>query len=372
MRLEMKRAHIWLVLLLATAILFANCHQASQTETIVGPRILLVNPGQGEIEDLIKMVKRGVVHLDHPQLIAVYGAQVERDVSRIKHRIEEQQVPFVRFEVVAGRLEPANLFMQNPCSDDFRRLFRNSDAALFYGGADIPPTAYGQKTDLLTVISTPHRHYFELSFLFHLLGGRQNPDVKPLLEEKPDYVIRAFCLGMQTMNVATGGTMIQDIPSEIYHLRYVEDYLALADSLRHDNYWSKLDPHANVFWCHFQPIRFVNEGFFITQMKLTPTEKPLVCSSHHQAVKELGQSMQIAATSLDGQVVEALVHARYRHVLGVQFHPEPFAIYQKEGSAAKLTPQDTTLLTIHEYLQQKASLEFHQKFWLYFSSLLKN
>jgi len=82
--------------------------------------------------------------------------------------------------------------------------------------------------------------------------------------------------------------------------------------------------------------------------------------------------MQIAATSLDGQVVEALVHARYQNVLGVQFHPEPFAIYQKEGSAAKLTPQDTTLLTIHEYLQQKASLEFHQKFWLYFSSLLKN
>ncbi len=303
-------------------------------------------------------------------MIAVYGAAVERNWSAIKDAVVEKKIPFVRVEVVEGRLEPGKLFQQNPCTDSFRRLFENSDAALFYGGADLPPVTYGQKTSLLTGIYSPDRHYFELSFLFHLLGGSQNPGVRPFLDEKPDYAVRAFCLGMQTMNVATGGTMYQDIPSEIYKLRYVEDYIALEEGKRHDNYWSKLEPHENLFWCHFQPIRFAPAGFFVREMKLGAQEHPRVCSSHHQAVKKLGRGLQIAATSLDGKVVEALTHARFRNVLGVQFHPEPYAIYHEIGSGSKLTPADTVLVTLHEYLKQMGSLDFHQKFWRQFSSLL--
>ena len=334
-------------------------------------RILLVNPGQGDIEDMIRMIDTRVVPIEHPLLIAVYGAQVERNGAAIRSRLEERALPWLRFEIVEGTLTPENLYGENPCTEAYRRLFRQSDAALFYGGADIPPAVYGQKTDLITAIATPERHYFELSFLFHLLGGRQNPAFIPLLEEKPDYVVRAFCLGMQTMNVAAGGTMYQDIPSEIYKLRYVEDYLALDEEKQHDNYWSRLYPHGNFFWCHFQPIRFVPKSPFVREMGLRLEDRPLVCSSHHQAVKKLGRDLQAAATSIDRKVVEALTHKRFRNVLGVQFHPENGGIYEAEGNGQQSSPADSALVTLHDYLKARGSLEFHLKFWRHFTAQLR-
>ncbi|HOC89649.1 MAG TPA: gamma-glutamyl-gamma-aminobutyrate hydrolase family protein [bacterium] len=356
------------VALILTATGRPGAHPAVAADSV---RILLVNPGRGDIEDMIRMVETRVVPLDHPLLIAVYGAQVERSGAAIRDHLGEQRPAWLRFEIIAGELTPENLYRENPCTPDFRRLLRESDAALFYGGADIPPAVYGQKTGLLTAIVTPERHFFELSFLFHLLGGRQNPGFTPLLKEKPDYVIRAFCLGMQTMNVAAGGTMVQDIASEIYKLRFVEDYLALDESKRHDNYWSRLFPHDNFFWCHFQPIRFKPESPFVREMGMGREEYPLVCSSHHQAVKKLGRDLQAAAVSLDGKVVEALTHQRYRNLLGVQFHPENGAIYAAEGNGHKVSPADTVLVTMHDYLKARGSLEFHLKFWRHFAAALQ-
>ncbi len=361
-------------LLLLAALLFLPAFSPLRTQESAetgSTRILLVNPGRGDIEDMIRMIETRVVAVEHPLLFAVYGAQVERSGAAIRDHFAERGPSWLRFEIIEGALTPENLYRENPCSDSFRRLFRASAGALFYGGADIPPAVYGQKTDLLTVIATPERHYFELSFLFHLIGGRQNPDFTPLLEEKPEYVIRAFCLGMQTMNVAAGGTMIQDIPSEIYKLYYVEDYLALANDKQHDNSWSRLYPHDNFFWCHFQPIRFEAESPFVREMGMSSQERPLVCSSHHQAVKKLGRNLQVAATSLDRKVVEALTHKRYRNLLGVQFHPENGAIYAPEGSGHKTTPADTVLVTMHDYLKSRGSLEFHLKFWRHFAAQLQ-
>ncbi len=60
---------------------------------------------------------------------------------------------------------------------------------------------YSETTD-------PGRHFFEVSFLFHLLGGSRNESFKPLLDENPGYMVTGFCLGMQSMNVATGGILI--------------------------------------------------------------------------------------------------------------------------------------------------------------------
>ncbi len=93
--------------------------------------------------------------------------------------------------------------------DDYRKIFEHSEGTVFFGGPDLPPEVYNEKTSLHTSIYDPYRHYFELSFLFHLLGGYQAEKFEPLLKEDPDYLIYGFCLGMQTMNVATGGTMMQ-------------------------------------------------------------------------------------------------------------------------------------------------------------------
>lgn len=365
----MKKAIIWIWIICLTILTGEAPAQESVAADSV--RILLVNPGQGDLIDMAKMVQQGVVPLKNPLLIAVYGAAVERRREAILSRVAGEAIGFIRFEVVEGQLHAGNLYERNDCSAAFERLFAGSDAALFYGGADIPPVVYGQKTHLLTGIVTPERHFFELSFLFHLLGGSQNPAFTPLLEKKPDYVIRGFCLGMQTLNVATGGTMYQDIPSEIYKLRYVEDYLQLDAARQHDNYWGKLLPHDNFFWCHFQPIRFKPDGFFVKEMKRDAKELPLVCSSHHQAVRKLGRDLQVAATSLDGKVVEALTHKHFKNVLAVQFHPENYAIYSEQGGS-KLTPADTALVSLHQYMRQHDSLDFHLAFWRQFSEALKH
>ncbi|HNW59594.1 MAG TPA: gamma-glutamyl-gamma-aminobutyrate hydrolase family protein [bacterium] len=334
-------------------------------------RILLINPSQGDLDSMIRMIESGTIPLARPLLTAVYGAQVERPVESIRDRIAARGLPWVQVEVIAGDLEPETLFGENPCTPAFRRLFARSDAALFFGGDDLPAACYGRETSLLTFLDAPQRHYFELSFLFHLLGGSQNPAFTPLLEARPGYVVRGFCLGMQTMNVAAGGTMIQDIPSEIYKLRSIEAYIALPEGQRHDNYWPRLDPHGNYFWCHFQPIRFVAKGFFTRELRRGRDEHPAVCSSHHQAVGKLGRDLEVAATSLDGKVVEALTHQRYKNVLGVQFHPEPGAIYEEEGGGHTTSPADTALVTLHEQIRRQGSLEFHLAFWRQFAALLQ-
>jgi glutamine amidotransferase len=65
----------------------------------------------------------------------------------------------------------------------------------------------------LTTELIPNERNWELSFLFHLLGGSQNNGFIPLLEQKPDYLILGICLGMQLMCKSTeeGNTSCMDI-----------------------------------------------------------------------------------------------------------------------------------------------------------------
>ncbi len=366
-----KRLLVFLALTCLVADL-TSCHRSMVAAPPAGVRILLVDPSPSDIDGMVKKIQQRIITIDRPVLVAVYHEDTERNPQGIAKMLESiEPPPLVEVETLSGALEAGNLFQRNGCSDAFYRLFKNSEAAIFFGGDDIPPVAYGQKTSLLTGISTPMRHYFELSFLFHLLGGSQNSDFKPFMEEKPEFMVYGFCLGMQTMNAATGGTLYQDIPSEVYHLRYVEEVLEQESAARHRNYHHQLDPRADLFWCQLHPIRFIPDGWFVDKMKRAAQEQPLICSSHHQAVKDLGRDLVIAATSLDGRVVEAITHARYPNVLGVQFHPEAFAIYDSTGARRRLSPADSAAVTLHDYLKEKNSLAFHQAFWRTFSDLLQ-
>ena len=365
----------WFLVFLASICMAAgltSCHREMVAAPPAGVRILLVDPSPSDLDGMVKNFQQRIIVVDRPVLVAVYHEEAERSRQGIARVLESiERPPLVEVETLAGALDAGNLFQKNECSDAFYRLFKSSEAAIFFGGDDIPPVAYGQKTSLLTGISTPMRHYFELSFLFHLLGGSQNPGFKPFMEERPGFVVYGFCLGMQTMNAAAGGSLHQDIPSEVYRLRYVEEVLEQESAARHRNYHRQLDPRADLFWCHLHPIRFIPDGWFVEKMKRTAQEQPLICSSHHQAVNELGKDLVIAAASLDGRVVEAITHARYPNVLGVQFHPEAFAIYDSAGARRRLSPADTAAVTLHDYLKEKNSLDFHQAFWRTFSALLQ-
>jgi len=174
---------------------------------------------------------------------------------------------------------------------------------------------------------------------------------------------------MQTMNVATGGDMYQDIPSDIYGLKYVEDVLGLDNNKMHRNYWLNIDTDENLNRHSFHKIKLVDNQFFTTKFKLNKNDKPYVCSSHHQAVKDIGMGFNVAATSIDGKVVEAIYHNKYKNVLGVQFHPEFYTLHNPDSEQKRMKPTDKELLTEHEMLKKLGSYPFHLQYWEYFSKL---
>ena len=102
---------------------------------------------------------------------------------------EHDDSPFSLFEI-REPLPGAMLFMENPCTGIFEILFSNSQGAIFLGGPDIPPHTYNESTHLLTRVTDPGRHYLELSYLNHILGGSQNQAEEALMSRNPEFV---FC-----------------------------------------------------------------------------------------------------------------------------------------------------------------------------------
>lgn len=167
-----------------------------------------------------------------------------------------------------------------PTVDDERVLqgyLEMLDGLVLVGGADIPPSAYGEQPhETVEPVPVP-RYEFERKLIARWLESG-----KPLL---------GVCLGMQFTNVVAGGTMIQDIPSEVgtdvnhraYHRVQIEPAGILADILG--------------------------------------AREALVLSSHHQAVDDLGKGLRVIARSEDG-VAEALERTEGGFGLFVQWHPE--------------------------------------------------
>jgi putative glutamine amidotransferase len=176
---------------------------------------------------------------------------------------------------------------------------------------------------------------------------------------------------MQTLNVATGGTMIQDIPSEVYNLEYVEDLLLLDQNQIHHNYWRDLYSDQGLSSYQFHQIRFLPGQFWTKELKMKSEDQPLVYSNHHQALGKIGKGFVVGATSLDGKIVESIHHNTYRNVLGVQFHPENYLLYKADEKDYKKSPVDSVYQSNYDILDKNRSLEFHYAFWNYFSALFQ-
>ncbi len=332
--------------------------------------IVLINPGVFYLESIVYMTKHGIIKGDDIQYLAVFYSKSEVKYSEARDYVANNDIKCVKFREVYGDLNRDNIYKKNTCTDEFYDIFKNSDAIIFLGGWDIPPVYYGQKTELTVGIKTPNRHLFELSFIFHLLGGSQNPDFKNFLREKPDYSVLGICLGMQTMNVATGGDMYQDIPSDIYGLKYVEDVIALGTDQMHRNYHKHLYPEKEIDNHNFHRIKFIDKNL-IEKLKIPDGFFPTVASSHHQAVHNLGMNMVVSATSMDGKVIETLTHKQYKNVIGVQFHPEFYTEHDPDSIKRKFSPEDKEILTEHEVLLKHKSYGFVLDFWSYFIESIK-
>jgi putative glutamine amidotransferase len=333
--------------------------------------ILLFHPTEYNISTIQFLVENDIFQLDKFHFKGVYHIRENYNYSQSLKFLEANPgLPFSLHEV-KEELTVRMIYEPNLCSPEFESLFHNSEGAIFMGGPDIPPESYNELTHLLTRVSDPGRHYLELSYLFHIMGGFQNSIAVPLMKDKPEYGILGICLGMQSLNVSTGGSMIQDIPHEVYGFSFTKEIIESNSDQVHTNYYPR-EPIENkdsyYTSYHFHPIA-LQPGFPAFSDKQTDTEShPYVLSSHHQAIQKLGKGLTPAALSMDGRIIEAVVHKEYKNVFGVQFHPENNGLY-KPDQEFRVTSD--SLINFNHFLLDNDSHDFHLNLWKNASALFK-
>jgi len=177
-------------------------------------------------------------------------------------------------------------------SDDLKREAQNLDAILLTGSpADIDPAHYGAKRHRATENPDPARERTDFRLLEHALSAG-----KPVL---------AICYGIQSLNVFLGGSLVQDIPSELG--------TKISHSPEEDELPGGGEAPDAMHGARFEAGRV---------LALSGAAQAEVNSSHHQSVLQLGRGLRITAQAPDG-VVEAVEWADSSNwVVGVQWHPE--------------------------------------------------
>jgi putative glutamine amidotransferase len=161
------------------------------------------------------------------------------------------------------------------------------DGVLMTGGPDVNPAEYGEARDpAVASLADPARDRFELELARAAL--------------KHDAPILAICRGMQVLNVAAGGSLVQDIPS------------GMPDALPHQVGEPK-DAIAHAV--RIEPGSRVAELLDATEARVN--------SRHHQAVKQPGEGLLVTATAPDG-IIEALEKPDAHFCVAVEWHPENF------------------------------------------------
>lgn len=327
--------------------------------------LLLAHPTVSNLKTVLFLIEQGIFDPGGMELVGVYHTDEAYNFNESLRFVQEQKLENVHFQQVTGRLYADSVYCRNGCTPEFRRLFEHSKGLILFGGPDIQPELYGQENSY-SVVTDPNRHLFELSFLFHLLGGSRLPGWNAFLNERPEYLLTGFCLGMQSMNVATGGTLVQDIPAQWYNATEDKAKVKLGNEQLHRNYWQNLSSDTLLMGVSFHPIRFTADDFFAQKVGYMQKSLPVVLSSHHQAADQIGQGWLVTARSADGNIVEGIRHNRFPNVFAVQFHPEVPALY-REGKKMKFSPEDRP----ESYRQRigKNGLRFHRQYWNYISQI---
>jgi len=332
--------------------------------------ILLCDPTVHRIETIEYLTQHKIFKVDakNIEFVGVYFDDQNYDFSKTKQYIKENHLQNYHLQEISGELDESNIFEKNSISDQLQKVFENSIGVIFFGGPDIPPGVYGEE-NTKSFVTDPHRHYYEASFMFHLLGGYQDETFQPFLKEKPDYVVTGFCLGMQTMNVGTGGTLVQDIPQEIYGAEDAEETVKLDRENLHRNYWQEVVEDTLLMGINLHPIQFTSNSFFGKIVKVNKEEMPRIYSAHHQAAEKIGKGLEVTALSPDGKIIEGLAHSKYINVFAVQFHPEVAALYE-DMDLLKFVPDDEPR-TYHQILGKKG-VRFNKAYWKHISDAFKS
>jgi putative glutamine amidotransferase len=175
-----------------------------------------------------------------------------------------------------------------PNAEYIRDIVSDLDGVLLPGSdSDVDPLRYGEE---------PHLK------LGRVVIEKEETDLLILSEaEQRNIPIFGICFGMQVLNVFRGGTLIQDVESQV------------ADSIKHQ----QGKPLAR----NSHSIEVVLKDSILSRL-ITNSDGVLVNSHHHQAIRNIGDNLLITSKAKDS-VIESIEDPReWKFVLGVQWHPE--------------------------------------------------
>jgi putative glutamine amidotransferase len=159
------------------------------------------------------------------------------------------------------------------------------DGLVLAGGADVDPAAYGEAADPHTHGTVPERDSFEIALALRAM--------------ERDIPLLGICRGMQLMNVARGGTLIQHLPDDVGH----EDHRRSLGSFDNSDHDVRLAEGSLA-------ARIAHEKIHSTK------------SHHHQGVKDVGEGLEVTGWATVDDLPEVVEDPSRRFALGVQWHPE--------------------------------------------------
>lgn len=170
------------------------------------------------------------------------------------------------------------------------------DGLVISGGEDVDPKEYGEKKKPLCGEPSPLRDEAEKAQVAWCLAH--------------DLPVLAICRGMQSLNVFAGGTLVQDIASEL-----------------HTAVWHS-QPQDHTVITH--RVKALDAPLFAS---ITGVSEIGVNSKHHQCIARPGRGVRVIAECPDDHVPEAFVIEGQRFALGIQWHPEMLAAEHPEHMA---------------------------------------
>ena len=201
--------------------------------------------------------------------------------------------PYVEAVLAAGGIP----IVLPPQEGHSRELLDAIDALLLSGGGDVAPARFGDDAvHPATYGVSPLRDRFEIDLIHEAI--------------ERDLPVLGICRGIQVLNVALGGTLVQDVPDQFRHSEVVHrqnDAGLSPDDIGHD-------------------VAIVPGTLLARVAGDVPTQG--VNSYHHQAIRDLAPPLRVTATAPDG-IVEGVELPGRDFILGVQWHPE--LMFERHG-----------------------------------------
>lgn len=199
--------------------------------------------------------------------------------------------------VTASDGEPVPLSLQLSPGEVAAQI-KDLDAFVLPGApADVNPALYRAVRHAKIHDADPNREKTDFAILEHAFASG-----KPVL---------AICYGCQSLNVCLGGTLYQDIATEL-HTSIEHSKEGLPPDAADPIHPARIGPGGEIAQVAAISGFAKRDGGYDVQIN----------TSHHQSVRDLGHGLRVAAVAPDG-VIEAVEHEPHKHwVVGVQWHPE--------------------------------------------------